>query len=211
MSARARSSMLGESGYERLALDKYYTESWCVDALLNWWHPSDALTIWEPCAGRGDIVSALEGRGYRVVASDIEPAPPIRRACKGPIEHVDFRQAWWTDERFMAGLFAGVGAIVTNPPYQSLDEWLEMFGAWRRRNGGSAALLLRNEADSAAARRKFFAGDPDFAMKIVLTRRPRWILDGGAVHEGNPRHNFAWFVWGVADPAEARPLLRYAP
>ena len=51
-------------------------------------------------------------------------------------------------------------------------------------------MLLRNEYDSASTRNYLFQSYP-FAMKVILTSRPKWIDNS----VGSPRHNYAWYIW----------------
>jgi hypothetical protein len=71
------------------------------------------------------------------------------------------------------------------------------------------AILARHEFDCAARRRPLFE-DARFRMKLVLTKRPRWV-DGP--QRASPRHNFAWFLWDhqhrgapADDPLSADPI-----
>jgi hypothetical protein len=58
-----------ESGYERKERDLYETPAWVTLALLP--HlPASIRTIWEPAAGSGQMVRALTGAGYQVMATD---------------------------------------------------------------------------------------------------------------------------------------------
>jgi hypothetical protein len=60
------------SGYRRKMLDDYATPAWVTQALLP--HlPSQVRTIWEPAAGRGQMVHTLKQAGFTVFASDISP------------------------------------------------------------------------------------------------------------------------------------------
>ena len=174
-------AMLGTSGYARRERDAYPTPLWVTEALINS-QVEFRGDIWEPAAGAGDMASILRWF-YRVVATDI-----------GWADSTDFLQ--------QQSLPDGVKSIVTNPPFDRIDAFIRHALELTRPPRGMVAMLGRHELDCAAGRR-----DPPFAVKIVLTRRPRWV----ARHPGDssPRHNFSWFVW---DWEHAGPsVLRYAP
>lgn len=64
-------AMLGSSGYKRRHGDLYATEPWVTRALLS--RVRFRGPVWEPAAGRGDMVRVLQDAGYEVYAS-ISPA-----------------------------------------------------------------------------------------------------------------------------------------
>jgi hypothetical protein len=108
---------------------------------------------------------------------------------------VDYGWGHWVGS-FLEEQFPWNGDIVTNPPYSIADEFVRHALTLAQR-GSQVAMLLRNEWDCASGRNDLFRENPHFAMKIVLTRRPRWI----AGSKGSPRHNYAWFVWEIGQTA----------
>lgn len=76
------------------------------------------------------------------------------------------------------------GMVVTNPPYSIAENVVRHILKWDR----ASCFLLRNEWDCAGSRKDLM---DNLSMKVVLTKRPRWI--GGST--GSPRHNFAWYVF----------------
>src|SRR5271169_3897321 len=169
-----------DSGYEREPRDKYETPSWATEALLP--HiPERISNIWEPACGSGKMVRVLEGAGYDVHATDIEQGQ-------------DF-----LDEDLIPGIRAA--AIVTNPPYQFAQEFIE------RAIGISeyVAMLLRADYDSARTRQHLFGGCSIFDKKIVLTKRIKWFEDSN----GSPSFNHAWFIWDRRHSGP--PTLAYGP
>jgi len=165
--------MYGESGYERRAADAYWTPAWCVDVLLR--HMTPRGTVWEPACGAGNICEALKRNGHSFIATDLND------------------WGYGTPGRdFLATDHSNtVGAIITNPPYETSDEFATRAVDLMRPIGGQVAMLLRNEWDSAASRAEVLHR---LTLKLVLTKRPRWSEDDRA----SPRHNFAWFVWDFA-------------
>jgi len=187
MSGRPDPAMLGGSGYERCGGDVYHTESWVTKALLD--RVKLRGLVWEPACGRGDMADVLTDAGYSVMISDIAGDA---LGCKGAAS-ADFL----THSSPGDGLFS----IVTNPPYQLAEPFIRHAIRLTQRAGGKVAMLLRNEYDCASGRVDLFECEP-FALKLVLTKRPRW----AALHTASPRHNFSWFVWDWhhAGPAQLR-------
>jgi hypothetical protein len=88
--------------------DLYETPAVAVDALLL----AEQLPhrIWEPAAGRGAIVRALEAAGHEVVGTDLN----------------DFQAQFPSGIDFLLERVAPAGAeaIVTNPPYKLANEFV---------------------------------------------------------------------------------------
>ncbi len=180
------SAMHGESGYERIARDAYYTPAWCTEALLR--HVKFEGKIWECAAGDGQMSLVLERAGKSVLASDIHPIWPVTIPA---------------DFLAVALPPTNVRHVITNPPYTMAQDFIERAQAVTAyRGGGKVAMLLRNEYDSAKTRQHLFSKCPQFALKLVLTKRPKWFAD----EKASPRHNFSWFVWDWSHkgPAEIR-------
>ena len=137
-----------DSGYARKTLDAYQTPAWVTEALLP--HLPACRVIWEPAAGSGKMVRALEAAGYRVHATDIEGGNDF---LAGPIE------------RF-------AGAIVTNPLYARAVDFIERALA----AADVVAMLLRTDFDHAKSRQHLFQHSA-CAKKLVLTTRIKWFED----------------------------------
>jgi len=172
-----------EAGYARVARDLYPTrERWVIEALLA--HIQLAGVIWEPAAGRGDLVTVLRDSGARVVASDITnhgfPLDTMLDFTTGQVPPAPFE------------------IIVTNPPGGPRNTTAEAFiatGLKHLTHGVSLLALLL----------------PWFAAKIVLTRRIVWFPRTDGVRAA-PKENHAWFVWQrTALKTRTPPLMLYAP
>ncbi len=177
----------GESGYSRIPGDEYFTPRWCTEVL------ADTVTLpkslWEPAVGTGAIAKVLKARGHYVFGSDIKDhGYPDTKV-------VDFLSLYPT-------LTIGHRAIVTNPPYDLAQEFVEHAMLQTQMMDGMVCMLLRNEFDSASSRLHLFT-DSAFVGKIVLTQRPNWTDS----RKASPRHNFAWFIWDWAN--KSAPTLRY--
>lgn len=180
----------GEKGFERVEGDRYYTEPWVTQAILD--VVKFRGLIWEPAAGRGDMANVLVANGYKVMCSDIAGS---RLGCVGAAE-----------SDFLTHTSPGDGtfSIVTNPPYSHAEQFIRHALKLTSRSGGMVAMVLRNEYDCAASRRDLFEMEP-FRCKVVLTRRPRWV----EVSTASPRHNFCWMVWDHRHSGP--PSIKYAP
>ena len=164
----------GESGYSRIPGDEYFTPRWCTEVLLNL---SDLpKAVWEPAVGTGAIAKVLKARGHDVYGTDIKDhGYPDTKV-------LDFLKPMLT---------IGHSCIVTNPPYDRAQEFVEQAVAQTQMMSGSVYMLLRHEFDCARSRSHLFGSCSIFAGKIVLTQRPNWTDS----RKASPRHNFAWFIW----------------
>lgn len=182
--------MFGESGYQRQANDAYWTPSWCTEALLTVFKPRGL--VWEPACGTGAILAVLTARKIECWGSDL----------------IDYGIGKPTAD-FLKATSPGDGNfdIITNPPYEHAEAFVRHALELTKRASGKVAMLPRNEYDCAASRVDLFADEP-FALKFVLTKRPRWSAD----EKASPRHNFAWFIWDWqhAGPAAIRYQARAA-
>lgn len=168
-----------DSGYERKERDLYETPAWATEALLP--HlPAGISSVLEPACASGKMVAVLQVAGYQVYSSDIS-------------QGVDF-----LDQTREDGLF---DAVITNPPYELAREFIEK----SLTIADCVAMLLRTDYDHAKTRAFLFAGCPEFAKKVVLTKRIKWFEDS----KGQPSFNHAWFIWNSTH--EGAPTLAYAP
>lgn len=173
------------SGYLRLPGEAYDTPAWVTRCVLPHLPGRLLVTgIWEPAAGKGQMVNALLEAGYPVLGTDIETGS-------------DFLQR--------SGLPHQVGGIVTNPPYSLARQFIDKALGLTRACDGVVAMLLRTDYDHAHTRRDLFAMHKAFAKKVVLTRRIRWIEDSN----GSPSFNHAFFIWDWTN--EGKPVLAYEP
>jgi hypothetical protein len=186
-----------ERGYERVAQDAYTTPAWVIDALAE--HVAiEGLKIWEPAANSGRMVRALEARGAKVFASDIESHPGLNAVF-------DF---------LVPGLppgLTGFTGVVTNPSWGQRNRTAEAF---IRRGldhindrGGFLALLLPTDFDSASSRLPLFC-DKRFTARISLTARPVWFRRTDGVREA-PKENVAWYVWSRQTLRHPKPARAF--
>lgn len=188
-----RDPALYDSGYERLAGDRYFTEPWLTNVLMRYLL-ADLLEmegkVWEPAAGRGDMARVLMDRGLEVFASDIDTSEFDRGLC-------DAMQLDFLNDDFDPALM-GLSAIVTNPPYsRKAEKFLRRALAYK--DIRIVAMLMRTEFSSGSRRVDLFEQEP-FAYEIKIVDRPRWDwwFREPQPDDNGPRHNFSWFVWDRA-------------
>jgi hypothetical protein len=173
------------SGYRRKALDDYPTPAWVTQALLP--HlPPQVRTIWEPAAGSGQMVRVLKQAGYIVHGSDITDG---------------LRFDFLNEQNYDFDGYPGE-AIVTNPPYARAQQFIER-ALHLIQPDGVVAMLLRTDYDHAASRQHLFGQCPQFAKKLILTKRIVWFAGPKAA----PSFNHAWYIWNWKH--HGPPVLAY--
>jgi len=177
------------------------TPPWATRALCEWLSRHDDLkgrTVWEPAAGRGDMVLALQEYFGNVIASDISPVHPPRRGLCTPIRQADFLRSHrpppleiWPDW------------MITNPPFTLAVDFLlhaQRLGLQR------IALLVRLQwLEGAARHEQVFKRTPPQQVLIFSERV--------AMHEGKLSRRastataYCWVVWGLDGDGGGRPAL----
>jgi methylase of polypeptide subunit release factors len=183
-----------ESGYERKERDLYETPEWVTQALLSHLCKWRTATAWEPACGSGAMVRVLKRHFETVYAWDI--APDLEAAAQA--DFLFFEEAPDTFE-----------AIITNPPYELAAEFCEQALLQTERDGGYVAMLLRTDFDHAKSRSHLFASCPQFAKKIVLTRRIAWFVEANGKPKASPSFNHAWYLWDWRHSGP--PTIGYGP
>lgn len=207
---------LYSSGYERKALDRYWTHPWMTKELfkqINIFDLKGQLRVWEPSAGRGDISKAIVAAGHYVYSTDID------------MSEFDYRIGPGHERDFLSELelpiidTKPVNAIIMNPPYSNphrgiADDFIERGLEFFDREVYFMAALLRSEfASGKSKRRRLKFGEcPHYLGEIVLTTRPRWDYgDPNAPKDAAPRHNFSWFLWRKDYRLDGTGVLRWFP
>jgi hypothetical protein len=156
------------SGYARQENELYQTPSWVTETLLP--HlPFVGGTCWEPACGGGWMSQVLQHAGFTVSLTD---------KTQGD-DFLGFESA------------GGIASIITNPPYNQAQEFIEHALKLLEPQRGFCAFLLRVDYDSAKTRRHLFAEHPAWCKKVVLTKRIVWFEEGGK----SPSFNHAWYIW----------------
>ena len=186
---------IAPSRYERIEGDGYLTidAHWVVPALLRS-APIEGRVL-EPAAGRGHLSFELRRAGLEVASFDLNRYAHL---LVPDIEKGDIRRLTTLE---------GFAWVVTNLPYEHIEELAAHLIGLGVRDHCSVALLIRAEWIVAKARPRLIHEHPHFAGAVMLTARPRWVER--AQDSASPRHNFAWGVWG-ASPRHGDPWLRFA-
>jgi hypothetical protein len=165
----------GRHALRERGFDLYETPACAVEALLrverlpHW--------IWEPAAGRGAIVNVLRDRGHEVIASDL----------------IDYGFPLHFVGDFMASLNLPVGceAIVTNPPYQIVSEFVA-----HALDLAPRVIMLARLAFLESTRRTEILERRGLArIHLFRNRLPMMHRDGWAGPRASNAVAFAWFVW----------------
>jgi hypothetical protein len=176
------------SGYERKDADSYETPAWVTQALLPHLPRFMELPlVWEPAAGSGKMLPVLAEIPAFVVGTDIA-------------EGVDFLEAEAPP---------ACAAIITNPPYNLAQPFIERALRLMEPCGGLVAMLLRTDYDHARSRQHLFRDCPAYAKKVVLTRRITWFEPEPGQKGKSPSFNHAWFIWSWQ--FEGPPTIAYGP
>lgn len=179
-------AMCGQLDYEIRDHQFYPTPPENVNCLAHF-IPLYEQIVWEPACGEGHISKRLRRLGAKgVVSTDL-----IDRGYG--TGGIDFLKAGRMPNR--------VTAIITNPPFDDLaEQFVRRALELTKPVDGMVAMFLRNEWDCAVSRDDLFEGHPAWHKKIIVQKRPRWIVGS----KGSPRHSYSWFVWdhrSAGDPA----------
>jgi hypothetical protein len=171
LSARTVSMGNARAALKRRGDDVYETPPSAVEALIRA-EPGLPEHIWEPCCGCSKhIVEALRAHGYRVTASDLVG------------DRVDFLMEWRAP--------AGVGAIVTNPPFKLAADFV--------RHGlelvPTVAMLLRLNFLESKGRSDIIDGGSLARVHVFADRLPRMHRQGWEGPRSSSTTAYAWFVW----------------
>src|SRR5689334_21170221 len=120
-----------DSGYARKERDLYETSEWATEAMLP--HLPSGLVIWEPAAATGKMARVLQAK----LATDIDDHGG----------NLNFLTQAMPD---------GIHGIITNPPYELAQEFIQHALALTKL-GGLVGMLLRTDYDHAASRQYLFS------------------------------------------------------
>jgi hypothetical protein len=182
-----------QSDFERQDRDFYPTPAWVTEALVRYWGRR-ASGIWEPCCGDGSMARVLEAHGRHVVATDLVD----RGYGEGG-----------RDFMLETRLPDGVTAIVTNPPYGSLFEFIVHALTLTKPEGGQVAVLV-NHQYATGQDASNLCSIPAFDTTLALADRIDWSSGIGIAATNRGNHNHCWLVWDWSrPPGPARSL--YVP
>jgi hypothetical protein len=168
-----------QSEFERQGHDFYPTPAWGTRGLVLLPEVRLPSGIWEPCCGDGAMARELEDLGHHVVATDLED----RGYGEGG-----------RDFMLETRLPDGVTAIVTNPPYGNLFEFVVHALKLTQPVGGMVAVLV-NHQWQAGQEASNLCRIPAFDATVVLTDRIDWSSGIGVPAKNRGNHNHCWMVW----------------
>ena len=169
-------SHAAQSGRHPLAargLDLYETPAVAVEALLRVELLPHFLS--EPAAGRGAIVRVPRDHGHAVIASDIADYGFPLHFCRDFLAEI--------------GIPAGVKAIVTNPPFQIAEKFVEH----ALRLCPRVIMLLRLAFLESERRCGILEGCGLARVHVFRKRLPMMHRDGWQGRKANSGMAFAWF------------------
>lgn len=134
--------------------------------------------LWEPCAGRGNIVDVLRAAGHEVIGSDL----------------IDYgRPDFFSGRDFLLEhkMPDGCEGIVTNPPFKIAAQFVEH----ALRLSPLVVMLLRLAFMESARRAPILEGAGLARIHVFAERLPRMHRDGWEGRKANSGMCFCWMVW----------------
>lgn len=189
--------------------DHYPTPPEVTRALL--WAERFSETIWEPCAGSGEMVDVLRAAGYDVFASTLgagyygQTGPGNTwRAIHGDTDFL------CCDRNITAKLLAvhkpgarQIPDIVTNPPYKQAEEFIRHALGLKPRK---CAMLLNIKFMASRKRHNGLWREYPPSRIHMFVDRPSMYPAGYEGKRGSTTETFGWFVWDTppSPPGEFR-------
>lgn len=164
------------AGYGRESDDWYVDPIWCTELLLK--HERFVGSVFDPCAGGGNITTACWKAGFDVEASDINP------------------KADFIDQRdFIATHFAPRPNIIFNPPYKNAEAFIRQALKCARHK---VAALVQQQFPFSQARHSLFTETPLARLYFLSTRPsmpPGRLLQAGEIKAAGGKTDYLWMVW----------------
>jgi hypothetical protein len=171
MSCQSKRHSYAERGH-----DCYGTPPVAVEALLR--VEQLPRRLWEPCAGRGNIVDVLRAHGHEVIGSDL----------------IDYgRPDFFSGRDFLLEpkLPDGCEGIVTNPPFKIAAQFVEH----ALRLSPLVIMLLRLAFMESERRCPILEGAGLARIHVFRKRLPMMHRDGWEGRKANSGMAFCWMVW----------------
>jgi hypothetical protein len=165
--------------------DFFPTPEWATHALID--NEVFEGSIWEPACGDGAMAEVLKKTGCPVIATDL------------------FDRGYGEAEVNFLQSARIVDNIVTNPPYNAAEGFVQAGAAQSRRK---MALLLRLAFLEGGNRQRTIFTDIPPARVWVFSERITF-YPAGAVRQGSGTTAYAWFVWDKA--CGKRTELKWLP
>lgn len=192
MSAAGRGKRLGGEH------DDYPTPAWCVDRLMEVWRPRLDRPIWEPTAGSGQIIRAMQQNIHADdvlrlfwIACEIQDKywHQLQKVPRTHVPRPDFFKVEYTGSEAANW----IGSVVSNPPYHLAEQVIRH--SRKLCPDAEIVMLLRQGFFGSDAREAFFEelGVPD---TLLLPNRPKFVLESSR----SDNCEYAWMIW----PSEPR-------
>lgn len=146
---------------------KYETPDWAVEYLIPYLDKS--WKVWECACGSGFVVKVLQREGFSVVGTDIEQG----------YDFMSYIPDWEFD------------VIITNPPYDRKDDFIERCYWWAKK-GKKFALLI--PLTSLEGIRRQFLYKTFGVQLLLLPKRVNFIAKDAASGAWFP---VGWFCYGL--------------
>jgi len=156
--------------------DLYETPAVAVEALLR--HVELPQRLWEPACGNGRIVDVLRAHGHEVIGSDL----------------IDYgRPDFFSRRDFLMERKApdGCEAIVTNPPYKLVEQFVQ-----HALELSPLVVMLLRLAFYESDRRTHILENCGLKRILVFRKRlPMMHRAGWEGHKANSGMAFCWMLW----------------
>lgn len=175
------------------SLDLFPTPPWATRALCEWlskFYTLEALSVWEPACGLGDMVHPLAKYFRTVKASD------IHAYGYGEIENFLFAKR---DERH--------DFIITNPPFRLAEDFIP--NALTRSRVGVAMLVRTSFLEGVARYNRLYSFSPPTDILQFTERVP--MHKGRLVENGSTATAYCWLVWRKESAPEGTRFHWLAP
>lgn len=169
--------------------DFYPTPAVVIETLLDNYHIGDrgGTKILEPCAGNGNIIKALQERGYTSIKA-VELRKEEAENLNNMLGYGNFAIA---DFLTLNPKHIGdIDVVITNPPFSLAMEFLQK-SLEIVKDDGKVIFLLRLGFLASRKRFGFMRENPPTEM-YVLNQRPSF------TGKGTDAQEYAWFVWDKA-------------
>lgn len=177
--------------------DFYPTPAVVIETFLDNYHIGDngeITKILEPCAGNGNIIKALQERGYTSIKA-VELRKEEAENLNNMLGYGNFAIA---DFLTLNPKHIGdIDVVITNPPFSLAMEFLQK-SLEIVKDDGKVILLLRLGFLASRKRFGFMRENPPTEM-YVLNQRPSF------TGKGTDAQEYAWFVW---DKAKEKQKIR---
>ncbi len=167
------------------SIDKCLTPGYALDPLLPYLGKS--WRVWEPAAGRGHIVRALERAGFSSpIASELEDVQPDDMLCRALILGGRNFFRWQP-------VLRDFDAIVTNPPYSLKPQFIERC----YHLGKPFALLVPVETIGSGDVQRMM--EQHGAELLLLNKRVNFIMPNIGLEKDGKKSSaqfpVLWFCW----------------